>query len=220
MLETATPARENPGGRRATAIADSSAANSPRRADARPAQNPLERRAAGQPLVARIERPGDALAADDATPAETARPIRPAVPRAAADAVCSPRAVRRARHRVPAAQTAEALARRHARARSAGKVHVIGAADQSSRTRPRNPGAAPAPIRRARQNLGVDAGAAPAKGEPANDRRPDGAPQPPQHATPRPRPGKPPGQRIEPSIVHPHPSRALQGPSVWSAWPL
>ena len=179
-------------------------ANPSRRTDPRPAQYPLERRAARQPVVARVERPGDALAPRRAAPAGTARPIEPAVPRTAPDAIGAPRAIRRARYRIPAAQTAKALARRHARPRPARQIHVIGAADQSPRTRPRNPRAAPAPIRRARQNLGINPRAAPPQSESANDRRPNPPPQPTQHPTPRHPAGIPPGQRIEPLVIHRH----------------
>lgn len=199
----ATPARENPNGRRAMVMAESLAADPPRRTDARPAQDPLERRAARQPLVARIERPGDAVTTDGATPAETARSIWPAVSRAASNAVGAPRAIRWARHRVPTAQPAETLTWWHARPRSTGEVHVVGTADQSSRTRPRNPGAAPAPIRRARQDLGIDARAAPANREPANHHGPNCPPEASQDPTPSQPAGIPLGQLVEAHVVHP-----------------
>lgn len=199
-------------------------ANPARGTNARPAQNPRERRTAGQPFVARIERPGDAVTAGLATLAGPAGAVETTESRAAPNTIRAPLANHRAGDRVPAAQPTKALAGRHTRSGSTGKVRVIGAADQPRFARARDTRLAATAILGARQNLRVDAGAACTHSEASEDRRPNGPPEAAQHASPRVPTGKPFSQVVKPPLVHgssplrsqttlPRDPRALQGPS-------
>ena len=179
-----------------------SAANPARGADTGSAQQPLERRAAGQPFVARVQRPGDALAPRGSASAGPAHAVETAGARATADAVSTPRAGHRAGNGVRATQAAKALAGRHAGPGSAGQVHVIGTADQSRFARARKTRLATAAICRAGQELGIDSSAAMVNDEPAEDRCRNDAPDAAQHGPPRVPAGEPFGQVVKPPLVH------------------
>jgi hypothetical protein len=223
------PARTTPGQAPHDATECALAANSPRCANAWATQDALERGAARQPLVAGVERPGDALASrGTATPA-AACPIEPAVPGAAADAIGAPVAIGRTRHRIAAAYPPKALTGRHARPLPTGQVRVVRAADQPARTRPQHPGIAPATILGARQNLGPAANRVSTNGKSGDNRRPNEAPSAPEYAPPGVRPGQPPDQIVKSLLVHRSSSKHrvaaaphLQGPSgsfpFGSAW--
>ncbi len=172
------------------------------RADSGAAENPRKRRAAGQPFVARIERPGDALAASLTTPARPAGAVETTESRAAPNTIRAPLASHRAGDGVPAAQPTEALAGRHTRSGSAGKVRVIGAADQPRFAGARDTRLAATAILGARQYLRVDAGAACTHSEATEDHRPNGSPDAAQHAPPRVPAGVPFGQVVKPALVH------------------
>ncbi|MCD6029518.1 MAG: hypothetical protein K0S78_1692 [Thermomicrobiales bacterium] len=179
-----------------------SAANPAWRADARTAQDPLERRAASQPFVARIECPGDALAPRRPASTRAASAIGATESRATANAMRAPRAERRAGDRIRAANPTKALARRHARTRPTGEAHVIGAAHQPRHTRTGDTRATAAAILGARQNLCANVRPAPSNPDARDDRRPHDTPDAAQHAPPRIHTSKPLGQGIKSVLLH------------------